>query len=170
MGNVVSLQPETDLTLAFRTYRECARLVWNTFLRLCPDGEHGFNFVDAELVDAMLISQVERYEDAREIGGYEYYDRLQVLPQGVAPLDVLCGHLVDGSFDWRREAWSPDRASLRYRSLFDWVTLDGEWRDFRYVEAIVVSSGEPPFERGRRVLLESDTIRIIDTSLLLTSR
>jgi hypothetical protein len=153
-----------DVTLAFRTYRECVRIVWNSFLRLYPDGEKGFGPTNAALFTAMLLSQIERYEKPRRIGDREYYSNLEVVPDGDGPINVLCGFEQSDGVHWRRQSWLPGQASFHYRDLFDFGTLSGEFREFQYVEAVVAKPTSPTFVGGQRVLLDAAAVRLVDIS------
>lgn len=154
-----------DLTADLLKYRECARLVWNLCLREYTDGEREFLEVDSALFKAILVSQIEAYEEPRRIGDRDFYGRLEVLTGGDRETDVLRGQDVGNGVKWSAHRWRPGSASLRYRSLFDFGTVSGEWREFKYVEAIVVAVGnDPALDVGRRVLLEVDEIRLMDIS------
>jgi hypothetical protein len=152
-----------DLTEAFRTYRECLRVVWNAFLRLYPDGEHWLGPADSALFDGMLLSQMEHFEKPRRINGREYYERLRIVAATDAPMDILYSVDAPDTVSWHRGSWAADQASLCYSDLFDFDTLSGTFREFRYVRTIVLRSSRPPFKRGQRVLLDADMVRIIET-------
>lgn len=51
----------TDLTEEFLQYRECARIVWTVFLRVCPDGETSFVYLETELFKAMVVENYTAY-------------------------------------------------------------------------------------------------------------
>jgi hypothetical protein len=112
----------------------------------------------------MILSQIIQYELPRRIGDRQYYGNLNVVPEGDGPIDLLCGFEESGAVHWRPQTWSRGQASFRYRDLFDFGTLSGEFREFQYVEAVVETSAGPVFVVGQRVLLDAAAIRLIDTS------
>lgn len=153
-----------DLTPAFRSYRECARLVWNMFLREYGDGERDFEPIDTALLEGMLLSQLQCYREPKKLSGRIYYGSLKLLPVVNAGVKVLCGQEFESTFHWTPELWIQEAASLHFSSLFDFVTFSGNWREFRYVEALVTSTSISSFEVGRRILVEVDAICVIDDS------
>jgi hypothetical protein len=150
-----------DITEPFRQFRECARIVWNAFLRTYPDGEHGFSSIEHELFNAMVYGQMEKYESERIECGHQYAPGIMIVPEPDA-------HALVGSEDESRVEWTPvvlDRKiKLCYAALFDFDTLTGSYRDFRYVEAVIVASDHYTLTLGQRVLVEAHKVRAYDVS------
>ena len=100
---------ESDLTEYFRSYRECARTVWNLFLMSYPDGERAFSQISRELCDAMVVSQVRPYSEQQSLNESEYYPGLCVLPFNAdSKLDALCATKHPDSYVWKTLKWSAD--------------------------------------------------------------
>jgi hypothetical protein len=154
-----------ELTEEFLQYRECARVVWNLFLRVCPDGESSFFDLEIELFKAMVVDYYAKYHEREKLGEYDYEKFLRIVPateNKAVPVLVSQKH-PEGGILWIPAEWG-GASDVRYRKLFDFAPFDGLYRDFRYVEGIVIESRDPTFSRGQRILVEPDEVRFYDES------
>ena len=154
-----------DLTNEYLLYRECARVVWNGFVRERFDSARNFMEINCQLFMGMLYSEIEKYIELKKIKGGGYYPALRLLPKADGQsVDVLCGVKEDGYVQWSAQKWDGDRVDLRWSDLFDWGQVDGEYREFEYVEAIVVQSDDPTFSLEQKVLIPATKVRVFDVS------
>jgi hypothetical protein len=140
--------------------------VWNAFIRLYSDGERAFCAIDDALAQAMLLSQLKTYEEPHVLGRLEYYANIAIAASanGNGVLPILRASERADAYVWTQDSWSAAAADVRYRSLFDFEPFSGRWREFRYVEGIVVGAAAPRFSIGQRLLFESDKVRLLDLS------
>jgi hypothetical protein len=159
------------ITNSFLLYRECLRMTWNAFLRTYDDGEHELGDVNSALFSAMVLSQCENPQPEKpqltEMSRSErYYDYLCVQPlSGPSGLRVLCAEVVDNSRKWTEKVLKTGSLDLRFSALFDFVTLDGCFREFRYVYAVVVRSDVVDIRAGEAVLVEANELDVLDISV-----
>ena len=154
-----------DLTEEYLLYRECARTVWNGFVRTCFDSEHNFKDINRELFMGILYAEVEKYIELTKIKGGGYYSALRILPKdNDQAFDILCYFEEDDRVRWIAQKWDGERVDLRWSDLFDWGQIDGEFREFEYVEAIVVESSDPAFSVEQKVLIPATKVRVFDVS------
>jgi hypothetical protein len=154
----------TDLTEEFLQYRECARIVWNVFLRVCPDGETSFVYLETELFKAMVVENYTAYHGRDTLGEYDYERCFRIVPAtGKKTVPILVSKETASTVVWVPSEWAGD-ADVRYRSLFDFAPFDGCFRDFKMVEGVVLESRDPTLSRGQRILVEVDKVRFYDES------
>ncbi len=150
-----------DCTDCFMAYRECVRHVWNTYYRVCPEGESDFIFIERQMLHDLLFSRVENREFKAGPGGY--YDELVVTfdraPKGTSIL-VLDRDVSPGMNTWK-SATIDAELDLRYIGMFDFWWPPHGGRDFRFVRARVLGAKERPEIVGTDVLIESLDIRIL---------
>lgn len=152
-----------NLTEEFMNYRECLRMTWNMFLRQSDDGEYEFSDVDSALFSALVLSQCERPGEPQRYGVERYYDFLEIqATEDYSELQVLSSHRAEGARIWTERKISDRDVDLRYWSVFDFVTFDGCFRDFRYIYAVVVGSKISDIPVGEALLLEVYQVEIID--------
>lgn len=153
------------LTEEFMNYRECLRVTWNMFLRQIDDGEYEFSDVDRALFSALVLSQCEGPGEPQRLGNEKYYDFLEVrATEDYSELRILSSRDTESARIWT-ERKIPDRdVDLRYWSIFDFVTFDGCFRDFRYIYTVVVDSRVSDIVAGEALLLEVYQVEIIDHS------
>ena len=156
-----------DLTEFYISYRECVRLVWNSFCKDLVDAEGLFKDVENELFLGMLYTITDEYVREKVIGDKVYYPAIRVIQTQEGSLAELfcCQEDSDNKeIFWKPHVWQGVSVDFRWKRLFDWQTRSGEHREFEYVEAIVVRSDEPIFAIGQRVLIPASKVQIVDVS------
>jgi hypothetical protein len=137
-----------DLTKQFLTYREAARLVWNTFLKGSPDAEDFFPAIDEALFNAIVEARVDRDFVRLQTGSTSYCRDLDVKsPERTV---LMISRELDLN-DWSEIPKPPAR--LRYAGLFDFDYVS-ENRDFEYLQCVMIDDErEPTAVPGDNVLL-----------------
>ena len=131
-----------------------------------PDGERDFGVIERDLCAAMLESQLATYQQTESMHGHDYYPGLRVFPlEGVDELNAMCASEEADSIVWRICKWRPQLIELRFRALFDFETFRGLFRDFRYVDCIVLQSRDDDIAVGQRLLVDAVDVRLFDASL-----
>jgi hypothetical protein len=154
-----------NLTEQLMLYRECARVVWNLFLRNYDDGEHEFGDVDGALFSAMIESQCQQTAEPITIRGETFYAHLRLSPRrGLETLLVLQYQNEDNRRVWGEKRVNASTLDIRFSRLFDFDTVNGSFRDFRYVYAVVVRSDVIDVPIGSPLLIETDSLDLFDTS------
>ena len=153
----------SDLTTQFRSFRECARVSWNAFIRCSPDGELNFGPVESALFDAMLRPHLLHYEAEKSLCGRDYFPGLRVVPTS-PEFTFLAAYEEEDHWRWTEEKWHAKSVTLNYVGLFDFDTLEGSYREFRFVEALVVAEIGMSGRIGQRVLIEADRCLLYDGS------
>lgn len=146
-----------DLTEGFRIFRELARVVWNCGLRVQSDGEHEFVAAQEALFTAMVASQATKELVDTEVNGIRYYPQIRVIPSVGLKMGTLVGYDEAGYINWKAEELTLS-TDLRFGRVFDFITLDGEYRDFRHIFCADV--GDP--QNIRRVLIDAHDIMLFE--------
>lgn len=144
-----------DLTEGFRLFRQLAGVVWNCGLRHYPDGEHEFGFVEDALFTGMVESQATHTLVERNENGITYCPQIKVVTTQVQRRTAFVGYMEDNLIKWKSEELTGS-TDLRFRTVYDFDTLDGSYRDFRYVSCADVSDPE----NIRRVLIDAHDLTL----------
>ncbi len=146
---------KVDLTREFHSYREAARLVWNTFLRDCADREDVFPEIDLALFHAILESKIDRDLKSTK-GEFAYFPGLEVRSPEKKALFLS----READFDvWRDEEVSK-RFSLRFIKLYDFSSSSGANRDFEFIQCAVIDGGTFELSRDNILLIRARDARI----------
>lgn len=146
-----------ELTEQFLRYREIARFIWNTEFRFHPDGEHEFYEIDDMLFQSIVVSSARNPKADRDERLLRY-SFIKVEPQTSAPqVAVLEANEQEDRVVWRQSSVSTQR-DLRYVAVFDFDTLAGQYRDFRFLEVVDNAS------TNCRFLLDASIVHLVDLS------
>lgn len=144
-----------DLTEGFRLFRELARVVWNCGLRLYPDGQHEFGSVQDALFTAMVATQATHTPVKMNADGIKYYPGIKVATTQEHRRTAFVGYLEGDYVDWKPEELTAS-SDLRFGTAYDFNTLDGLYRDLRYIFCADVSDPQ----NIRRVLIDAHDVTL----------
>lgn len=149
----------TDITDLMRTYRECARTVWNRFYY--PDGWHEFEDVDEVLFRTLVCVEVSERVD------WDWSRAIRVAPQmGECGLSAMWAKEDRRSYHWKELELQRSSIELRYRSFYDLRAQD-DYVEHHYVQCDVLACQEHPHIVGGRLLLVAESahffVRVSET-------
>lgn len=161
--------PLTDVTESLLSYRECARTVWNTYLRPNVRLESRFDYVtEFENICMLLFSSIvlrgiglpQDAEAPRLIYRTEPLGFLRV-ETATADVPALVNRelIPSGYWDYPIETLRSVDADLRYIDYYDFDACGV--RDFAYVRCRIVAALRLPEVAGRDVLLPAHGVRIL---------
>jgi hypothetical protein len=146
---------EVDLTASMNTYRECARGLWNNFLRPEADFDvvDDFSTLCRTLFANLVLRPIGEYGFQKGSAG-DPYPFLRVTPT-VDPVPIM----INRPSPDRSKYWDEPVAKLGLRGLhllfidyFDWDSVG--YIDFQYYRVKIVRSEDQPQVSGREALLD----------------
>lgn len=140
-----------DLTKDFYTYREAVRLIWNTFLRDCPDPEPDLPDIDRAMFHAIIVGRVNVDLRKWSAGKDPYLPDLEVK----SPEKKVLKLTRQSGFDVWAEEPKPHSISLRFVGLFDFAWTEAN-RDFEYLQCVIVRN-----DRGRVRAVAGDNMLLV---------
>jgi hypothetical protein len=149
-----------DLNEVVLRYRDCARGIWNGYLRAAADWDlvDAFDDVDRKLFDLIVLRSPAFADDSQDVPG--------VREIGVAIAESVVPIMVerpsnDGNRYWDASPTTvgPEEVALRFVGFFDWFQLGV--RDYAYVRASILSWAGHSHLDGREVLLEVRHVRFV---------
>ncbi len=151
-----------DVTEVLNRYRECARSLWNNFIRR-PEPQcesvDAFHAICERLFQELVIDQLEEEQSVR-YGGNEPFPFLVVVPI-VDGVPIMIRRDVPGNNQyWNHPVnrVSRDGTKLLFIDYFDWDTTG--FRDFRYLRVKVESLDAHPEVVGHEALLEAHNVNV----------
>jgi hypothetical protein len=150
----------SDVTESFLRYRECARMVWNLFLREDADADTivAFDSIREQLFAEIVLGEIGLADYRRK--ALEPIHLLEVSP--ALPETAIMVQRAGGGdtryWDDPTTFVSSGSAKFVYVDCFDWDQF--AYRDFRFVMVDIVHWNAKPELRGRRALLNVDQVKI----------
>jgi len=145
---------DRDITSIARHARECLRTVWNSYYRTLFDAEHAFFRIQDAILDDLLFSQVAEDRVLTSGRGFTYHSGIGIsATPGSEKTEVLVPEKLPDGFRWERRVIPLHELDLRFGCFFDFVTFDEEYRDFEYVEGVIVGDRTGAHALGDRLLI-----------------
>jgi hypothetical protein len=146
-----------DVTHLLNSYRECARGLWNNFLRQGADFDRfdridAFSAICAHLFDEIVLRPLGKLGHGRQTPN-DLYVFLNVVPT-VDPVPIMINRPSDdGNKYWDEPITrvSPQQVKLLFIDYFDWGQMG--FVDFEYYRVKVISLDSHPDLVGREALL-----------------
>jgi hypothetical protein len=144
-----------DITDRLNKYRECARGIWNNFLRSDIDAEthDSFSAICEHLMQELVLKTIGRPEH-RRAGPDEPYPFLHIVP--VAPTVPI---MINRPSHDRNKYWddpvrdvSQRGSDLLFIDYFDWDNIG--FIDFQYYRVAIAGFDGQPHLAGRQALLD----------------
>ena len=152
----------TDVTGPFNEYRECARLIWNIFLRPAADADRvdSFDSIRDRLFAHIVLSRVGKES-------YRRADSSMAIPFVVVeptlddtPIMVQrAGGGLTRYWDDPTRTVAPHEAKLTYVDSFDWDQFG--YRDFTYVMVRVEEWQGKSELVGRLALIQTTNVKVV---------
>ena len=153
-----------DVTMQMNRYRECARGLWNNFLRdsTYVDVSSCFSRLRGELLHALVLAPLGRsgFDVVGTAARNEPLSFLHVEPRvdGV-PVMVSRGVNEGGYWDDPLREIGPQRAEMLFIDYFDWDSSG--YVDLTYVRVKITRFAEHVHLVGREALIEAQYVRVM---------
>lgn len=155
-----------EITEVLLGYRECARHIWNAHVIAGADQDVDWDLRDqfedaiAILFSAIVLRKVG-YSDREVKQAYwsplEPFNFLRVIPNGTAPI-LINREVASGYWDHPIQKLEESDADMRFVGFFDWNVL--EYREFEFIQVVIVSSASHPELAGRHALVKPQYVSI----------
>lgn len=144
-----------DVTALLSRYRECARMLWNSFLREDADYQtvDVYEDIRRRLFDEIVLAGVDKGESTKASPD-DAYEFLRVVPRAEEIPIMINRSSSPGSGYWDDpvDRIGATDAELHLIDFFDWEQMG--YRDFHYYRVRIENFTKHPDLNGRQALVE----------------
>jgi len=128
------------------------------------DAERLFSQREDRLLTDLLYSQVAEDVVLTSERGFAYHAGISIFAiPGSEKTEVLFAEKRSESWQWARRIICLGDLDLRFGNFFDFVTFDEKYRDFEFVESVIVGARTDAYLLGDRLLIPALNVLYVAT-------